>query len=37
MKEHFEYQNKFEAFCNEIKDKQHEFGKKKICIYYNGA
>lgn len=26
MKEHFECQNKFEAFCNEIKDKKQEFG-----------
>jgi len=27
MKEHFEYQNKFEAFSNEIKDKNQEFSK----------
>ena len=26
MKEHFEYQNKFEASCNELKDKKQEFG-----------
>lgn len=35
MKEHFEYQNKFEAFCNEIKDKRQEFGNEIIELISN--
>lgn len=30
MKEHFEHLNKFEAFCNEIKEKKIDFG-----IFFN--